>query len=102
MPRNTAKDYNLFKQEKAKLKIRQQAIAISGVPPCGVALRGFLLGLNDFVRARVPAGRWGKPTDFTGAAIFLASSASDFVTADYIRVDGGFAQGGNTPTPFNE
>lgn len=47
-------------------------------------------------------GRWGKPADFTGAAIFLASHASDFVTAEYIRVDGGFAQGGNTPTPFNE
>ena len=70
--------------------------------PLTVSARRDFPGLKDFVRARVPAGRWGRPTDFTGAAIFLASNASDFITADYIRVDGGFAQGGNTPTPFNE
>jgi len=65
--------------------------------PLTVSARKDFPGLNDFVRARVPAGRWGKPSDFTGAAIFLASHASDFITADYIRVDGGFAQSGNTP-----
>ena len=70
--------------------------------PLTVSARRDFPGLNDFIRARVPAGRWGKPSDFAGAAIFLASHASDFITADYIRVDGGFAQGGNTPTPFNE
>lgn len=70
--------------------------------PLTVSARKDFPGLNDFVSARVPAGRWGKPTDFAGAAIFLASSASDFITADSLRVDGGFAQGGNTPTPFNE
>lgn len=70
--------------------------------PLTVSARKDFPGLNDFVSARVPAGRWGKPTDFAGAAVFLASSASDFITADNLRVDGGFAQGGNTPTPFNE
>jgi len=58
--------------------------------------------IEEFIRHRVPMGRWGRPSDFAGAAIFLASHASDFITAEYIRVDGGFAQGGNTPTPFNE
>lgn len=66
--------------------------------PMTVSARRDFPGLDDFVRLQTPAGRWGKPEDFAGAAIFLASHASDFVTADYIKVDGGFAQGGLTPT----
>ena len=52
-------------------------------------------GLTEFVDERTPQGRWGKPEDFMGAAAFLASDASDFVTGEYLRVDGGFAQHGN-------
>lgn len=37
----------------------------------------------------VPAGRWGKPSDFKGVAVFLASAASDYVTGARIYVDGG-------------
>ena len=37
-------------------------------------------GLNERVLARTPAGRWGEPQDLAGVAVFLASSASDFVT----------------------
>jgi len=66
--------------------------------PLTVSARKDFPGLNDFVCRRTPAGRWGKPADFAGAAIFLASDASGFVTAEYLRVDGGFGQGGNTPT----
>lgn len=66
--------------------------------PLTVSARRDFPGLNDFVCSRTPAGRWGKPADFAGAVIFLVSNASEFVTAEYIRVDGGFAQGGNTPT----
>ncbi|MDO8434373.1 MAG: glucose 1-dehydrogenase [Candidatus Binatus sp.] len=40
---------------------------------------------------RTPAGRFGKPEEMAGAAIFLASHASDFVTGATICVDGGFA-----------
>jgi len=47
---------------------------------------------NELIR-RVPAGRWGEPEELAGAAIFLASSASDFVTGTYLVVDGGFAAG---------
>jgi 2-deoxy-D-gluconate 3-dehydrogenase len=51
--------------------------------------------LNDPVRlpqvsARIPAGRWGKPEDLGGAAVFLASSASDYVSGILIPVDGGY------------
>jgi 2-deoxy-D-gluconate 3-dehydrogenase len=39
---------------------------------------------------RIPMGRWGKPEDFAGAAVFLASSASDYVTGITLSVDGGW------------
>ncbi len=47
--------------------------------------------MNDEILARTPAGRWGQPEEMAGTAIFLASSASDFVTGETIRVDGGYA-----------
>ena len=50
-----------------------------------------LKAMNDEILQRTPAGRWGKPEEMTGTAIFLASSAADFVTGEMIRVDGGYA-----------
>ena len=44
---------------------------------------------NDFIVSRTPAGRWGDPDDLKGAAVFLASAASDFVNGQVIYVDGG-------------
>jgi 2-dehydro-3-deoxy-D-gluconate 5-dehydrogenase len=46
--------------------------------------------LHEHVISRTPARRWGKPDDIEGAAIFLASSASDFVTGAALPVDGGY------------
>lgn len=40
--------------------------------------------------SRIPAGRWGKPEDLQGAIVFLASSASDYVSGAIIPVDGGY------------
>ena len=51
-------------------------------------------GLHERVLARTPAGRWGVPQDLAGIAVFLASSASDFITGAAIPVDGGFASMG--------
>ena len=48
-------------------------------------------GLHDKVLARTPAARWGAIGDFAGIAVFLSSSASDFVTGTAIPVDGGFS-----------
>src|SRR5690349_10393272 len=45
--------------------------------------------MNDFIINRTPAGRWGDPQDLAGAAIFLASHASDFVNGQILYVDGG-------------
>ncbi|PWQ95484.1 SDR family oxidoreductase [Leucothrix pacifica] len=39
---------------------------------------------------RIPAGRWGKPEDFAGPALFLSSSASDYVHGTVMTVDGGW------------
>jgi gluconate 5-dehydrogenase len=44
---------------------------------------------NDFIISRTPARRWGEPEDLSGAAIFLASQASDFVNGIILYVDGG-------------
>lgn len=45
---------------------------------------------EEAVRRRTPAGRWGEPQDLAGAAVFLASSASDFITGAVLSVDGGY------------
>jgi 2-dehydro-3-deoxy-D-gluconate 5-dehydrogenase len=50
-----------------------------------------LQAMNDEILLRTPAGRWGQSDEMAGPAIFLASSASDFVTGETIRVDGGYA-----------
>jgi len=44
---------------------------------------------NEFIIKRTPAARWGDPEDLQGAAIFLASKASDFVNGHVVYVDGG-------------
>jgi gluconate 5-dehydrogenase len=44
---------------------------------------------SGWVRGRTPAGRWGQPKELAGAAVFLASQASDFVNGQIIYVDGG-------------
>jgi 2-dehydro-3-deoxy-D-gluconate 5-dehydrogenase len=45
---------------------------------------------NRSILERIPAGRWGRPEDLGGAAVFLASSASDYVTGHILAVDGGW------------
>ncbi len=42
------------------------------------------------ILARIPAGRWGRPDDLAGAAVFLSSAASDYVHGTILVVDGGW------------
>jgi len=48
-------------------------------------------GLHESVLRRTPTKRWGVEQDMAGVAVFLASSASDFVTGAAITVDGGYS-----------
>ncbi len=45
---------------------------------------------NRQILERIPAGRWGDPSDLGGAAVFLASAASDYVHGTLLPVDGGW------------
>ncbi len=46
---------------------------------------------NQWIQKRTPAGRWGKPEELVGAAVFLASAASEYVNGQILYVDGGLS-----------
>ncbi len=52
--------------------------------------RAEISGLHERVLARIPHGRWGKPEDIAGTAVWLASPASHYVTGIAVAVDGGY------------
>ena len=58
-------------------------------PPAPGAVGGW--GQGELIRRKTPAGRWGEAEDLAGAAVFLASAASDFVTGVALPVDGGYS-----------
>jgi gluconate 5-dehydrogenase len=69
-------------------------LQINGIGP-GYMLTELTKPLADnpefsrWLMARTPAGRWGRPEELVGAAVFLSSRASDFVNGQIIYVDGG-------------
>jgi gluconate 5-dehydrogenase len=48
---------------------------------------------DRWICARTPAGRWGRPDELVGAAVFLAAPASDFINGQIVYVDGGLLAG---------
>jgi len=46
---------------------------------------------DAWVKKRTPAGRWGQPEEIAGLAVFLSSSAADYITGQLIAVDGGMS-----------
>ena len=46
---------------------------------------------DAWVRKRTPAGRWGQPEEIAGLAVFLASSAANYITGQMIMIDGGMS-----------
>jgi NAD(P)-dependent dehydrogenase (short-subunit alcohol dehydrogenase family) len=76
--------------ELAPHNIQVNAIA-PGWIETGMTAPVHSMPLNDEILARTPAARWGQPEEVAGTAIYLASHASDFVTGETIRVDGGYA-----------
>lgn len=70
-------------------------ITVNAIAPGYMATNNTRALRDDPVRSRtildrIPAGRWGLPDDLKGAAIFLASSASDYVNGHVLVVDGGW------------
>ena len=73
----------------------QHGININAIAPGYMATNNTKALREDTVRSksildRIPAGRWGNPADLQGVAVFLASSASDYVNGHVLVVDGGW------------
>ena len=72
-----------------------RGVNVSAIAPGYVATDNTQALQDDPVRSkaileRIPAGRWGRPEDFAGPAVFLASAASDYVNGEILVVDGGW------------
>jgi 2-deoxy-D-gluconate 3-dehydrogenase len=72
-----------------------KGINVNAIAPGYIATDNTTALRNDPVRSRqilerIPAGRWGEPQDIVGAALFLCSSASDYVHGHILAVDGGW------------
>jgi len=72
-----------------------KGINVNAIAPGYMATDNTAALRNDPARSRqilerIPAARWGQPEDVTGAAIFLCSSASDYVHGHILAVDGGW------------
>jgi gluconate 5-dehydrogenase len=94
-----------YATSKGGLKMLTRALAVE-LAPFNVQVNGIAPGFfktemnaaliadrefSAWVERRTPAGRWGDPHEIAGAAVFLASSAADYVTGHILQVDGGFA-----------
>src|SRR2546425_10538845 len=72
-----------------------KGINVNAIAPGYMATDNTTALQNDPVRSRqildrIPAGRWGEPQDISGAAVFLCSSAGDYVHGHVLAVDGGW------------
>lgn len=72
-----------------------KGVNVNGIAPGYIATDNTEALRNDPVRSksildRIPAGRWGDPEDFKGAAVYLASGAASYVNGTIITVDGGW------------
>ncbi|WP_395791835.1 2-dehydro-3-deoxy-D-gluconate 5-dehydrogenase KduD [Aquimonas sp.] len=80
----------LLANEWAAKGVNVNAIAPGYMATDNTALLRADEGRNRDILARIPAGRWGTPDDLAGAAVFLASAASDYVHGTVLAVDGGW------------
>ncbi len=72
-----------------------KGVNVNAIAPGYIATDNTEALRNDSVRSkqildRIPAGRWGEPEDFKGAAVFLASDAAAYVHGTILTVDGGW------------
>ncbi|KPL54367.1 hypothetical protein ABB55_20895 [Prosthecomicrobium hirschii] len=80
----------IMANEWAKHRINVNAIAPGYMVTDNTAAIRADATRNAEISARIPAGRWGEPADLAGAAVFLASDASDYVHGVCLPVDGGW------------
>ena len=76
--------------EWAKYKINVNAIGPGYIATDLTSMLQEDKDFNRWVISKTPLNRWGQPEDIVGAAVFLASSASDFITGQIVYVDGGW------------
>ena len=76
--------------EWAKHRINVNAIAPGYMRTANTAALQADETRNRQILERIPAGRWGEPDDLAGAAVFLSSSASDYINGHILVVDGGW------------
>jgi len=72
-----------------------RGVNVNAIAPGYIATENTVALRNDETRSRqilerIPAGRWGDPDDIAGAAVFLCSPASNYVTGHVLVVDGGW------------
>ena len=100
LARNTVAPYSASKAAAANLtrgmatEWAKHGIRANGLAPGYIAteLNTALMAdaaFNDWLKKRVPAGRWGDVDELVGAAVFLASDAASFVNGHILYVDGG-------------
>lgn len=80
----------LMANEWAKHNINVNAIAPGYMDTNNTAAIRADEDRNAAILDRIPAGRWGLPSDIAGPAVFLASSASDYINGYTVAVDGGW------------
>lgn len=76
-------------------ELAPQGVQVNAIAPGYIATNNTAALQADETRnrqivERIPTGRWGRPDDIAGAALFLASPASDYVTGQVLAVDGGW------------
>lgn len=76
-------------------ELAAKGVQVNAIAPGYIATNNTVALQDDEVRSRqilerIPAGRWGRPEDIAGAALFLASPASDYVSGHVLAVDGGW------------
>jgi 2-dehydro-3-deoxy-D-gluconate 5-dehydrogenase len=80
----------LMANEWAKYNINVNAIAPGYMATDNTTMLREDKKRSEEILARIPTGRWGTPDDIKGAAVFLASKASDYVNGYTVAVDGGW------------
>lgn len=76
-------------------ELAASGVQVNAIAPGYIATNNTAALQADATRSRqilerIPTGRWGSPQDIAGAAVFLASPASDYVTGHVLAVDGGW------------